>query len=162
SAGALKTVAVLSLMRGDTLNSDITMTGTINPDGTVGPVGGIPQKIKGAAADGVKTVLIPVGQRNSASIDDGSMVDVVDEGHRLGVDVKEVSDIYAAYQAFTGHQLPRLPAQGDVHLDEKAYARLKAKADAGLARYNEASAQFGALDPSIQALLNQTGLPDQA
>jgi hypothetical protein len=162
SAGALKTVAVLSLMRGDTLNQDITMTGTINPDGTIGPVGGIPQKIKGAAADGVKTVLIPAGQRNSASIDDGSLVDVVDEGHRLGVDVKEVRDVYEAYQAFTGHELPKLPAQGDVHLDEKAYDRLKAKADAALARYNEASAKFGGLDPSIQQLLNQTGLPDQA
>src|SRR5215831_10757177 len=45
SAGALKTIGVLSLMRGDTLKSGITMTGTVNPDGTVGPVGGIPEKI---------------------------------------------------------------------------------------------------------------------
>ncbi len=162
SAGALKTIAVLSLMQGDTLKSDLTMTGTINPDGTIGPVGGIPQKIQGAAAEGVKTVLIPAGQRNSQSVDDGSLVDVVDEGRRLGVEVKEVRDVYEAYQLFTGHQLPRLEAQGDVHLDEKAYDRLKAKADAALARFNEASGKFGALDPSIQDLLNQTGLPDQA
>ena len=30
----------------------ITMTGTINPDGTVGPVGGIPEKIAGLAEQG--------------------------------------------------------------------------------------------------------------
>src|SRR5947207_3421715 len=45
SAGALKTVGVLSLMRNDDLKPGITMTGTINPDGTVGPVGGIPEKV---------------------------------------------------------------------------------------------------------------------
>jgi hypothetical protein len=162
SAGALKTVGVLSLMRGDSLKPDITMTGTINPDGTVGPVGGIPEKIQGAADDHIKTVLIPAGQRNSTSEADGSLVDVVSEGRRLGVDVREVRDVYEAYSAFTGEQLPRLPDQGDVRLDEKAYSRLKAKADAALARYQQAAGKFGALDPTIQGLLSQTGLPDQA
>ena len=162
SAGALKTVGVLSLMRGDTLTDDMTMTGTVNPDGTVGPVGGIPQKIQGAAAEGFTTVLIPAGQRNSESADDGSLVDVVDEGRRLGVEVREVRDVYEAYQAFTAEQLPRLPDSGDVRLDEKAYDRLKAKADAALARFSEADGRFGALDPAIQDLLMQTGLPDQA
>ena len=162
SAGALKTIGVLSLMRGDTLKTGITMTGTINPDGTIGPVGGIPEKIAGAAKAGMKTVLIPAGQRNSASEADGSLVDVVDEGRRLGVDVREARDIYEAYTAFTGSRLPRLPEQGDVRLDEKAYTRLKAKADAALARYQAAAGKFGALDPTIQDLLNQTGLPDEA
>ncbi len=162
SAGALKTVGVLSLMRGDTLTDDMTMTGTINPDGTVGPVGGIPQKIQGAAEEGFTTVLIPAGQRNSQSEADGSLVDVVDEGKRLGVEVREVRDVYEAYQAFTGESLPRLPDANSVSLDEKAYARLKAKADAALARFSEASGRFGGLDPTIQELLNQTGLPDEA
>ena len=43
--------------------TDITMTGTINPDGTVGPVGGIPEKIAGTAKAGYKRILIPAGQR---------------------------------------------------------------------------------------------------
>jgi len=162
SAGALKTVGVLSIMRGATLKDGMTMTGTINPDGTVGPVGGIPQKIQGAAAEGFKTVLIPAGQRNSASEDDGSLVDVVDEGRRLGVEVREVRDVYEAYHAFTGQELPRLPDSSNVSLDEKAYDRLKAKADAALARFSEASGRFGGLDPTIQEMLNQTGLPDEA
>ena len=68
SAGALKTVAVLSLMQGHTIDEDVTMTGTINPDGTLGPVGGIPEKVLGAAAEGFTKVLIPAGQRNTASV----------------------------------------------------------------------------------------------
>ena len=35
-----------------TLAEDITMTGTINPDGTIGPVGGIPEKVLGRGRRG--------------------------------------------------------------------------------------------------------------
>ena len=97
SAGALKTVAVLSLLRGEALDADVTMTGTVNPDGTVGPVGGIPEKVLGAAEEGIETVLIPVGQRNSISKATGELVDVVDLGRREGVEVVEVTDVYQAY-----------------------------------------------------------------
>jgi hypothetical protein len=162
SAGALKTVAVLSLMKGDTIKPDITMTGTINPDGTVGPVGGIPQKIEGAAKDGYKTVLIPAGQRNSVSEAGGGLVDVVNEGTRLGVEVREVSDVYDAYKTLTGSTLPRMAEGSDVRLDEKAYARLKAKADSSLATYQQAANEYAALDPAIQQTMASTGLIDEA
>jgi predicted S18 family serine protease len=43
SAGALTTSGLLALLVDHgPLRADTTMTGTINPDGTVGPVGGIP------------------------------------------------------------------------------------------------------------------------
>ncbi|HUG90478.1 MAG TPA: S16 family serine protease, partial [Planctomycetaceae bacterium] len=48
SAGALMTAAVLAGLLGDQIDPAVTMTGTINPDGTIGPVGGIPHKIVGA------------------------------------------------------------------------------------------------------------------
>ena len=53
SAGALTTSGLLALL-GDfgALRTDTTMTGTINPDGTVGPVGGIPLKVAGVAEAG--------------------------------------------------------------------------------------------------------------
>jgi hypothetical protein len=162
SAGALKTVAVISLMRGDTLSPDITMTGTINPDGTLGPVGGIPQKIEGAAKEGFKTVLIPVGQRNSASAVDGALVDVVDAGRRAGVEVIEARDIYEAYKKFTGKDLPRLASTSDPRLNDTAYNRLKAKADGALALYQQAVGSINALDPNIQDLLASYGLTDEA
>lgn len=53
SAGLLTTATFVALQRGKALKPATTMTGTINPDGSSGPVGGIVQKMKGAAADGI-------------------------------------------------------------------------------------------------------------
>ena len=127
SAGAVQTVAVLSLLLGDELRSDVAMTGTINPDGTVGPVGGIPEKLTGASAEGYKRVLIPMGLRNSYSEKEQAFVDVVALGAELGLEVKEVSTIYEAYTEFTGEQVPRLAPSSNVRLSNVAYDRLKAK-----------------------------------
>jgi hypothetical protein len=162
SAGALTTVAVLSLLRGDTIATDITMTGTINPDGTVGPVGGIPEKIVGTAKAGYKRILIPAGQRNSESEATGSLVDVVDLGKRNGATVTEVNDIYEAYKAFTGKDLPRLQGTGDVRLDDTAYTRIKAKADSALASFQQAAGRYNALDPAIQGLDEFSALAQEA
>lgn len=142
SAGALTTVAVLALLRGDDLDPAITMTGTINPDGTVGPVGGIPEKIAGLADEGIKTVLIPLGQRNS----DG--VDVIDLGRRNDVEVREVGTVYDAYKAFTGETLPQL-ASSTPQLDNTTYQRLNAEANVALAEFDEAMGKMNALDPAI-------------
>ncbi len=162
SAGALKTVAVLSLLRGEALDADVTMTGTVNPDGTVGPVGGIPEKVLGAAEEGIETVLIPVGQRNSISKATGELVDVVDLGRREGVEVVEVTDVYQAYTELTGEALPRLEAGNDTKLDAKAYDRLKAQADAFLASFNQSAGVFASLDPTIQEMLTDLAVEAQA
>ncbi len=70
------------------------MTGTVNPDGTIGPVGGIPHKIEGAAAAGKTLVLVPGGQRYDYDYAAGQSVDLVQVGQRLGIEVKLVPDIY--------------------------------------------------------------------
>ncbi len=110
SAGGLMTVGVLAAVRGDPVRSDAAMTGTINPDGTIGPVGGISHKIEGAAAKGMKLVLIPGGIRFDTDGNSGEQVDLVEHGKKLGVEVRPVYDIYTAYQALTGVELPRSPA----------------------------------------------------
>jgi uncharacterized protein len=149
SAGALMTVATLSLMRGDELQPDITMTGTISPDGTVGPVGGIPYKVDGAVEAGKKRMLIPPGQRNSPD-DSGERVDVVEIGRRKGVEVAEVRDIYEVYKAFTGKDLPRSPEASDVKLDEATYQKLRAKTETWLAKYDRADNEFATLSSAIR------------
>jgi len=159
SAGMLTTVAVLALLRGDSLDPSVTMTGTVNPDGTVGPVGGIPEKIVGLADLGIKTVLIPTGQRNSPGHSDGGLVDVVQLGKDNGVTVQEVSDVYEAYKAFTGEDLPRLQGSAP-RLDETTYQRLKAKADEALAKYDGAITMLASLDPSVTTYV--TSLSDEA
>ena len=149
SAGALMTVGLLSLMRGDKIKPGITMTGTINPDGTVGPVGGIPYKVDGAKEAKVKTMLIPLGQRNSAD-DSGELVDVVDIGQQQRIKVKEVGDIYEVYKAFTGKTLPRPKASSNVRLNGDVYRQIKAKVKAQLADFQASAGEFNSLDPTVQ------------
>jgi hypothetical protein len=153
SAGGLMTVATLALMRGDAIQPDITMTGTINPDGTIGPVGGIPYKVDGVVAAHKTRMLIPAGQRNSAD-DSGNLVDVVEEGQKKGIQVTEVNDIYDAYKAFTGKDLPRPATNTDTKLDNATYDKLKAKVETWLAKFNSSVGDFQALDPDIQQELN--------
>jgi hypothetical protein len=155
SAGGLMTVATIALLRGDKLQPDITMTGTINPDGTIGPVGGIPYKVDGVLAAHKKRMLIPEGQRNSED-DSGRLIDVVQEGQQKGVDVTEVKDVYDAYKAFTGVDLPRPAAATDVKLDEQTYQKLKAKTETWLAKYQQAAENFRSLAPEIQNALKAT------
>jgi uncharacterized protein len=62
SAGAIMTVATISLLQGWELSNKTVMTGMINPDGSIGPIGGIPQKIDAAHSVGATHFLIPEGQ----------------------------------------------------------------------------------------------------
>jgi uncharacterized protein len=110
SAGALMTVGVLAAVRGDTVKPDIAMTGTINPDGTIGPVGGIPHKIQGAVDAGMKIVCIPGGTRYDRDMNLGKDVDLIEHGKKLGIEVIPVFDIYTAYEILTGVTLPRPPS----------------------------------------------------
>ena len=62
SAGAIMTAAVIALLQNWTLDNTTVMTGMINPDGSIGPIGGIPYKIDAAYSVGAKRFLIPKGQ----------------------------------------------------------------------------------------------------
>lgn len=107
SAGALMTIGVLAASRGDTLRPDATMTGTINPDGMIGPVGGIAHKIDGAAKAGKKLMVIPAGIASQRDENTGQPDDLVDRGRRAGVKVVHALDIYTAYRLLTEAELPR-------------------------------------------------------
>ena len=159
SPGALMTIGVIALLRGDTIKNDITMTGTINPDGTVGPVGGIPYKIDGVVQAHKKRMLIPLGERNSAD-DSGQLVDVVAAGQAKGVKVTEVADIYDAYKQFTGKTLPRPGNEVTPKLSNSAYDKLKALTDSWLADFQASVGDFNSLAPTIQQSL--LSLADQA
>ena len=62
SAGAAITVALLAALRRVEVMDGIYITGTINSDGSVGKVGGVPYKALAAAEDGAETVIVPAGQ----------------------------------------------------------------------------------------------------
>jgi PDZ domain-containing protein len=61
SAGLMFTLGIIDKLRPDDLTGGkvIAGTGTIDEDGTVGPIGGIPQKLRGAKAAGAQIFLTP-------------------------------------------------------------------------------------------------------
>lgn len=160
SAGTYMTVGVLAALLGDSLRGDVAMTGTINPDGTIGPVGGIPQKIQGAAAAGARLVLVPAGQRYAYDVNRQQLVDVVEVGKDLGVDVQEVSTLFEAYELLTDHPLPRPEVTaGTPQLPSRAFDRVRAKAREWYARYQDARSRLDSLMPEITAFFAE-GIAD--
>jgi uncharacterized protein len=157
SAGALTTAGLIALARGESFKKHVTMTGTINATGTIGPVGGIPEKVEAAGKAGYTTVLIPLGQRSTPD-EKGQTVDVVREGERDGVKVVEVGDIYEAYRALTGKNIDVPGVDRDPRLDNASYDKVKPQADAALARYAAAHDSFERLPASIQQIFTQSGI----
>jgi uncharacterized protein len=122
SAGGAITLLTISLLEDLELDQQISITGTINSGGIIGPVGGIKEKIDAAQEQGLKKVLIPEGERFikedrkiietieivkgnksfvNASITNKT-IDLVEYGKDKGLEVIEVSDINKALFEFTG------------------------------------------------------------
>ena len=104
SAGAMLCLSILSALDGRTLPDDFAMTGTILPDGTVGLVGGVAEKLRAAASNGVRRVCIPAFQRFEEQ-NDGEFEDLFRIGEKLGVEVFPVASVEEAYAVL--HGLPR-------------------------------------------------------
>ncbi len=111
SAGGLMTSAVLALLKKSPIRSDVTMTGTINPDGSIGPVGGVYYKLQGAKNVGKTKVLVPAGSLKE-KLKNGKEVDLMERGRQIGVEVVPVSDVFEAYKHLTGRPLTRLRDDG--------------------------------------------------
>jgi hypothetical protein len=105
------------------------MTGTINPDGSAGPVGGIVQKMGGAKASGITRFGYPMGARNHVDLSDKSTVDLNEVGARLGLEVREIHDMYEAYEFMTGDSIkrPQPVEESALELDADTSGRLRAK-----------------------------------
>ena len=86
SAGAMFALAIYDRLTPGSLTGgrEVAGTGEITPDGKIGPIGGIRQKIAGAADDGAKVFLVPAA--NCAEASDGD-----DHGMRL-VKVSKLDD----------------------------------------------------------------------
>jgi ATP-dependent Lon protease len=68
SAGVTIATALVSLLTARPVRADVAMTGEITLRGQVLPVGGVKQKILGAARAGLKTVILPA--RNEPDLED--------------------------------------------------------------------------------------------
>ncbi len=68
SAGVALYVALVSLLTGRNTRADVAMTGEISLRGLVLPIGGVKEKVLGALAAGIRTVMLP--KRNEPDIAD--------------------------------------------------------------------------------------------
>ena len=59
SLSAMAAMSVVALAKGESIHSDIVMTGTVTPEGVIGTVGGVPLKIVAAYERHYRRVLIP-------------------------------------------------------------------------------------------------------
>lgn len=114
SAGAATTIAVMSLLSGDRVREDVAITGTIQPDGTIGPVGGVLEKLHAAAQAGYGLMLVPEGQSQirfyEPVVEERSaqgfviydrhyvprVVDLAEVGEEWGIEVREVATVAEA------------------------------------------------------------------
>lgn len=68
SAGVAMTVAMVSVLSGTPVRSEVAMTGEVTLTGRVLPIGGVKEKLLGAHRAGIKTVMLP--RANEADLDD--------------------------------------------------------------------------------------------
>jgi len=99
SAGAAMAVGFIAMFKGDRVQRGTALTGTIEPDGHIGWVGGIPDKIRAAKREGYHTVLVPHGQARTGQWN------LIELGFQLNITVKEVETVDEAYQIMTGSRI---------------------------------------------------------
>ena len=105
SAGSAIAVLTLASLNGWHINNSIAITGTINSGGLIGPVGGLKEKIDAAADAGVKTMLIPEGER---FFEENNLTTDLDQyAENKSVKLIEVSDLNDAIYYFTGNRIPK-------------------------------------------------------
>ncbi len=116
SAGLLTAATLTALIRGKPLLPHTTMTGSVNPDGSAGPVDDVLPRLRAAAAVGVKRFGFPLGARQQVDAS-GAVTDLLVEGKKLGVDVRELTGLDDAYLLLTGAALPRPTAASDADME---------------------------------------------
>lgn len=99
SAGAAMAVGFIAMFKGDRIQRGTAMSGTLEPGGHIGWVGGIPDKIRAAKREGCHTVLVPKGQ---AYMPQWNLIEL---GFQLNITVKEVDSVDEAYLLMTGKNL---------------------------------------------------------
>ncbi len=163
SASAATALAMYAVLTGRKIPHNISLTGMIDIDGSIGPVGGIVAKLRAMSRIGIKTFFIPAGEEISYEIKrviehkDGVTIEretripvnVTILGEKLGVKVIPVSSfaelIERVFKVRIPSVNPSLPKALQVHLQRiaKIYLR-EAKENLTLAKqlYSKYSGQI--------------------
>lgn len=112
SGGALLAATFMAILSGQqdeaTLRERLKivgMTGGLNPDGTIMPVGGIPQKLLAAAEEHKEIFCYPYGQRHADNANSKEKEDIQKLAEQKHIKVIEIGDLSEAYHCLTGVEL---------------------------------------------------------
>lgn len=109
SAGGVLAVAATAALKGWSIRPGSFMTGTINLDGSIGPIGGLPQKAEAAAAEGGSVLVFPAGQEEvreaPGPFDRPAVVRMSEHCARLQLRCVPVEDLAEAVAEMTGYEL---------------------------------------------------------
>ena len=115
SAGAAMGIATILELQDETINEDVTITGTMNDDGKIGQVSGIVAKGKAAKDIGMDMILVPKGQKQYTTYKEEKKCEKylfttvcrteikeekVDVEKEIGIEVIEVDNIEEALKYF--------------------------------------------------------------
>lgn len=115
SAGAVLCLAVLSALDGRDFPADCAVTGAIMPDGTIGGVGALAEKLRAAAKRGVRRVLVPAYVRFEPDAAIGEDVDLKRLAESLGIELIPAENVARAY-LHLHRQTPVTAVQSDRHV----------------------------------------------
>jgi len=118
SAGCAFTLGILSAMDGRTYPTNVAVTGSILPDGTVGQVGGVNLKVSAARRAGLNTIIVPDFLRMEyVPVGESSiMVDIKRLAESAGMRYVPVANIADAYAHLHRLKLPAVNAGKAIEL----------------------------------------------
>jgi len=127
SAGGAMSVAILASLLNKTVDPQVVMTGTINPDGTIGPIGGVLQKAEAANSVGAKIFLVPRGQTTATETPTSAVLVNVTEyaKEHWNLTVREVDDLRQAAKWIIGVEIER---SGGKEVDLEKYNEIMSRA----------------------------------
>jgi uncharacterized protein len=97
SASAAIAVAIMAAYRGETIRSDVALSGQITTDGRLDVVGGLPVKIEAAANAQYRTIIVPQDQPLTSD-----WISATEVAARRRVQLLQVGTLDEAYHAMTG------------------------------------------------------------
>lgn len=134
SAGALLAATMLAMLDGAPIRPRVVITGALNPDLSIGPVGGIPQKLIAAVKAGKETFCYPAPQGSVWDDNFHATVEVQQLAQRQGISARPVRDLREAYECLTGRALARAERIVDAEAMKDSFGQMRALTDSWLAR----------------------------
>ncbi len=115
SAGAALTIATVAALENKEIKDNVVITGTVNHDGTIGPIGGVLEKAKAAKDIGSDRILVPLLQGKEVAYQEQEHCETfgvmewctveripksIDLEEETGIEIVEVSTISEAMEYF--------------------------------------------------------------